>query len=100
MSTPRTIAAVIGSALIGLLGAGHALEAPGPAARAVSQQAQPVDREAWARKLAGLNEADWRAAFAIGQELAGLPGDEGFAILKANWEKIDNVAARQQLIKA
>jgi predicted esterase len=100
MSSSRTLAIIIGLALGGLLGPWHELGAAGPAESPVSKQAQPVDREAWARKLAGLNEADWRTAFGIGQELAALPGDEGFAILKANWEKIGNVDARQQLLKA
>jgi RNA polymerase sigma factor (sigma-70 family) len=59
-----------------------------------------IDREAWARKLAALNDADWRVAFRVGEELAALPPDEGFAILKANWAKIVNVSARQQILKA
>jgi predicted esterase len=59
-----------------------------------------VDRVAWARKLAALNDANWRTSFAVGQELAGLPPDEGLAILKANWGKIGNASARQQILKA
>jgi RNA polymerase sigma factor (sigma-70 family) len=59
-----------------------------------------VDREAWARKLAALNDANWRTAFAVGEELTALPDDEAFAILKANWAKITSVEARQQLLKA
>jgi RNA polymerase sigma factor (sigma-70 family) len=69
---------------------------PAPAA----PPARPADREAWARKLAALSEANWRTAFAVGEELAALPADEGFAILKANWKKIDKVDSRQQLLKA
>ena len=72
----------------------------GMATTGLASRAQPVDREAWARKLAGLNEANWRTAFAIGQELAALPADEGVAILEANWKKIGKVEARQQLLKA
>jgi predicted esterase len=100
MSTSRTIAIIIGLALGGLLGESDEFGAAGLAASPASQQAQPVDREAWARKLAGLNEADWRTAFEAGQELAALPADEGFAILKENWEKVGKVDARQQLLKA
>ena len=59
-----------------------------------------VDREAWARKLAALNDANWRTSFAVGEELTDLPDDEAFAILKANWAKITSVEARQQLLKA
>ena len=36
-----------------------------------------VDRAAWAGKLAELNQADWRQAFAVGNELASLPPDTG-----------------------
>jgi hypothetical protein len=61
--------------------------------------AQPVDRSAWERRLAGLGEADWNKAFAVGQELAALPAEEGFAILRANWEKVDGVMTRQQLLR-
>jgi predicted esterase len=66
----------------------------------LASRAQPVDHEAWARKLAGLNDSNWRTAFAIGQELAALPPDEGFAILEANWKKVGKVEVRQQLLKA
>jgi RNA polymerase sigma factor (sigma-70 family) len=95
-----------GAGRIGLIpvpgGSARASQEPRAAAPAApaKPQAPPVDREAWARKLAGLNQGDWRNAFAIGQELADLPPDEGFAILKANWEKISAIEARQQLIKA
>jgi hypothetical protein len=74
-----------------------ARQAEGAVARA---PAKPVDREAWARKLAGLKKDDWRTAFEVGQALADLPPDEGFAILKANWEKIGQVEARRQILKA
>jgi RNA polymerase sigma factor (sigma-70 family) len=60
----------------------------------------PVDKEAWARKLVALNEADWRVAFAIGQDLAALPADEGFTILQENWQKVTRIEARQQFLKA
>jgi RNA polymerase sigma-70 factor (ECF subfamily) len=72
----------------------------GPIPRADDAGRSSVDREAWARKLAALNDANWRVAFRTGEELAGLPPDEGFAILKANWGKIGNASARQQILKA
>jgi predicted esterase len=100
MSASSTIAGIIGLALSSLPGSWHELGAAQPAPSPASQQARPIDHETWGRKLAGLNEADWRTAFEIGQELAALPGDQGFAILKANWAKISNVDARQQLLKA
>jgi RNA polymerase sigma factor (sigma-70 family) len=71
-----------------------------PGAAVPAAPARPVDRDAWARKLAALNEATWRTAFAVGQELAALPADEGLAILRANWQKVGKVEARQQLLKA
>ena len=72
----------------------------GPAPPAGDTGHPAVDREAWARKLAALSDDNWRIAFRIGEELAALPPDEGFAILKANWGKIDNASARQQILKA
>lgn len=68
----------------------------GPAAA----KAPNIDRDAWARMLAALSDANWRTAFAVGEELASLPPDEGFAILKANWTKVGKVESRQQLLKA
>ncbi len=65
-----------------------------------SALAGPIDRDAWARKLAGLTADDWRTAFGVGQELAALPGDEGFAILRGNWARVGTPGARQQLLKA
>ncbi len=61
---------------------------------------KPIDKEAWSRKLAGLAESDWRKVFAVGQELTDLPAEEGFAILKENWEQITCVETRQQLLNA
>ncbi len=77
------------------------LEPPAAKERApVASRPPAVDREAWARKLAALNDANWRTSFAVGEELTDLPDDEAFAILKANWGKITSVEARQQLLKA
>ena len=38
-------------------------------------------------------------SFTVGRELADLPPDEGFIILKENWRKIPGAAARQQILK-
>lgn len=67
---------------------------------AAEPKASPIDHEAWAKKLAALNDAEWRVAAAVGAELAALPPDDGFAILAENWEKITKVGSRQQLLKA
>jgi hypothetical protein len=96
MTIPRKIVALIGPALVTLLGTWHDTRAAGPA----SQQTQPANRDAWEQKLAGLNHADWRPAFRIGSELAALPAEEGLGILKANWDKVGSPEARQQLLKA
>ena len=58
-----------------------------------------VDRQAWAQKLAALKDSDWRSAFEVGLELADLPPDDGFAILKENWLKL-KIESRQQFLKA
>lgn len=74
------------------------LEAAEPAQAAA--QAKPIDKTACARRLAGLKDGNWRAAFAAGCDLADLPPDDGFAILKDSWPKINSVEARQQILKA
>lgn len=73
---------------------------PAPAPAVPGDREAAARREDWAQRLAGLDGAGWRAAFDLGQELAALPGDEGFAILRANWGKIDKIDARRQLLKA
>ncbi len=95
MIGPRSLAIAFGLALGAIRGGFEGFGADVPPGRSA-----PVDREAWARRLAGLNGADWRTAYAVGLELAALPADEGFAILKSSWEKIDKAQARQQLLKA
>jgi erythromycin esterase len=67
---------------------------------APGKRARPAERAEWARKLAGLNGKNWRAASALGDELADMEPEEGFAILKENWDKIDDTNARQQLLKS
>ncbi len=54
----------------------------------------------YARLLADLDGKGWREAFALGQEIAGLPPEEGWAILRDNWSKVAAVQARQQFLKA
>ena len=71
-------------------------DAPAPAAAPAGQNAQ-MD---WSARLLALNGADWRTAFALGQQLAALPPDTGFAILQTNWNSVSNYEARQQLLKA
>lgn len=63
-------------------------------------QPSPAAMQTWAKKLAGLKGSDWRTAFQVGQQLAGLPPEQGYAILQDNWSKIESVEARQQILKA
>jgi erythromycin esterase len=67
---------------------------------AAGAQGKSVDRVEWARKLADLRDKNWRVASALGDELAELDPDEGFAIVKENWDKIDKADARQQILKS
>ena len=54
----------------------------------------------WAARFAGLNDDNWRAAFALGGEVAALPPDQGWAVLRDNWPRVTNADARNQLVKA
>jgi predicted esterase/HEAT repeat protein len=51
-------------------------------------------------QLASLTGDDWRRAFAVGNKLAAMPPDDGWAALQANWAKVPNFEARQQILKA
>jgi predicted esterase len=51
-------------------------------------------------RLAALKDASWREAFALGQEIAGLPPELGWAITRDNWSKVEKEESRQQLLKA
>ncbi|HOW70647.1 MAG TPA: hypothetical protein PKY77_08605 [Phycisphaerae bacterium] len=95
-STTR-LAALAVSVLIGVLPADATpkIEKPSPAS-----QPSPAIKQTWARKLTGLKGGNWRTAFQVGQELAALPPEHGYAILKDNWAKIESVEARQQILKA
>jgi hypothetical protein len=55
--------------------------------------------EQWAERLAGLTD-NWRTAFATGNALLELPPQQGFGILRDNWQHIEHVSSRQQIIKA
>ncbi len=67
---------------------------------ATQSDAGGISGEAWARTLSGLADDDWRRAFAVGNELVELKPTTGWSILSANWNKIPNDSARQQIIKA
>lgn len=54
----------------------------------------------YAARLKALKDQGWREAFALGQEIAGLPPEEGWAIIRDAWPTLEPVAARQQMLKA
>ena len=54
----------------------------------------------WPAALASLSDDDWRRAFALGCELSQMSPDKSWPILQANWAKVPNFEARQQILKA
>jgi predicted esterase/HEAT repeat protein len=62
-------------------------------------RAQPtVDETAnWAERFGALT--DWRSAFNLGQQVAALPPDQGWAVIKEQWPRL-SVASKQQMLKA
>ena len=78
--------------------AGALLVAISPITTQARAQTKPVDRKAWAEKLAGLGD-DWRAAARAANRIAVLPSDEGIAIVRENWKKL-SARGRQQFLKA
>jgi predicted esterase len=83
---------------------GHAGAQPAPNAPPASSPAQGATpdktQSEYAARLAALNDTDWRTAFAVGQEIADLPAEQGWVIMRDNWSKVPKVEARQQLLKA
>ncbi len=61
---------------------------------------QQPDRSGYAARLAALKDQGWREAFALGQEIAGLPPEQGWAIIRDAWPTLEPVHARQQMLKA
>jgi dienelactone hydrolase/HEAT repeat protein len=65
-----------------------------------TQASPPASSAPSADTLASLSDDNWRRAFAIGNQLAQMPPEKSWAILQANWSKIPNYEARQQILKA
>src|SRR5438067_1468444 len=67
-------------------------------------EAANFDRPKWEKRLTTTLPtapgADWRAAFATGEELAGRPPEQSWPLLRDRWKQIDSVTARQQYLKA
>lgn len=59
-----------------------------------------ADKSSYADRLAALNDSDWRGASALGKQIAGLPPEQGWAIMRDNWARVPSIQARQQLIKS
>ncbi|MGV3616188.1 MAG: hypothetical protein ACO1SV_12710 [Fimbriimonas sp.] len=68
-------------------------------ALSAAQQAAPVDRDAYARKMNAMTAKEWRPGVGFGDQLAELPSPIGFEILRDNWSKGASVEARQQMFK-
>lgn len=66
---------------------------------AVVDETDDDPHERSSQHLAELTD-NWRAAFAAGNELLSLPPEQGIAILRENWQRIEHVSSRQQIIKA
>ncbi len=54
----------------------------------------------WGARLAGMSGGDWRRAFETGLELASLPPDEGYAVVREHWGRVTDYRSRQQILKA
>jgi beta-lactamase regulating signal transducer with metallopeptidase domain len=65
----------------------------------LTAQPEVVDRSEWAKRLKALRQADWGTAYEVGNALASLPADEGYALLREHWKQLP-VHARQQMLKA
>jgi hypothetical protein len=72
----------------------HASAQPHAPAGAVTAQS------ALATRLQALNSADWRTAYDVGNQIAALPPEEGFALVRENWSKLTNDDAKRQILKA
>jgi hypothetical protein len=66
----------------------------------VSAPAAKSSPHSWDARLLALNPRGWREAFALGQEIAAQPPEDGWLALERNWSAITNKDARQQLLKA
>jgi predicted esterase len=89
---------VLAAAAIPVNGQPASTSPPGPGADQKTG-ADPVAKD-YADHLAALKDADWRRAFALGQEIAALPAEQGWTITRDNWDKVQKVESRQQLLKA
>lgn len=65
----------------------------------VTAQVKTPKKDALVRQLRALAGADWREAFRVGLQLASLPPDTGYALLKQHWNRLP-VHARRQMLKA
>lgn len=54
----------------------------------------------WGEKIRALPTNNWRAAFALGQQIAALDPEQGYRVLEAYWSDVPDADAKRQLIKA
>jgi tRNA A-37 threonylcarbamoyl transferase component Bud32 len=60
----------------------------------------PQLKEAIVKKILAMNGGTWRQALATAEEVAALPGDEGFSLVQQFWPSITNAESRKQFLKA
>ncbi|MCP5119885.1 MAG: hypothetical protein GY953_54495, partial [bacterium] len=57
-------------------------------------------RQFWNNKVASLAQDGWRTWFGVGCDLADLPAEEGYSILRENWDRLEKADVRRQMLKA
>jgi len=70
----------------------------GLAVIANAQEASPSAADL-AAKMNAMTGTDWHPGVELGDQLASLPGHQGFEILRDNWKKGANVEPRKQMFK-
>ena len=71
-----------------------------PAVQMPEPATTPAATKDWPATLASLSDDNWRRAFAVGGELARMDAEQSWPIVRANWSKVPNFEARQQILKA
>jgi hypothetical protein len=69
------------------------------AARTAAAPAAPVSLDAWVGRLEGLRD-HMHTAFGVGPELTLLPPDEGLAVVRAAWPRLERPEVKTGLLKA
>jgi hypothetical protein len=66
-----------------------------------AQRASPSQAAStWTERVNSMNQADWRKALAVANDMAKLPPEEGLAVVRENWTTVTNAESRKQFLKA